>query len=346
LAALKKAVITGITGQDGAYLSALLLDKGYEVFGLVRRTSSTDLSRLEYLGIVRDVTLVEADMLEESTLARAIKDLQPDELYNLAAQSFVQASFDQPLYTTQVNAMGAARLLEAIRHNKPDTRFYQASTSEMFGAVEAHPQDEETPFHPRSPYGVAKLYAHWLTRNYREAFGLHASSGILFNHESPIRGQEFVTRKITSTLARIRCGSDEVLELGNLEARRDWGYAGDYVQGMWQMLQRDKPGDFVLATGETHSVREFVDEAANCLDFSLRWSGKGNEETATDNGTGRTLVRVNPLHYRPSEVSLLIGDASKAKRELGWKPGVSFSELVKRMVRADLDMAMRAAALP
>lgn len=336
MATSKRAIITGITGQDGAYLSALLLDKGYEVFGLVRRTSSTDLSRLEYLGVARDVTLVEADMLEESTLVRAVKDFQPDELYNLAAQSFVQVSFDQPLYTTQVNAMGTARLLEAIRHNKPDTRFYQASTSEMFGAVQTTPQNEETPFHPRSPYGVAKLYAHWLTRNYREAFGLHASSGILFNHESPLRGPEFVTRKITSTLARIRCGSDEVLELGNLEARRDWGYAGDFVRGMWLMLQQDEPEDFVLATGEAHSVRHFVELAAANLDYDLEWSGAELEEIGVDSKTGRMLVRINPKFHRPAEVEILKGDASKARKVLGWTPEVSLEQLIGTMVEADL----------
>lgn len=326
-------------GQDGAYLSALLLEKGYEVSGLVRRTSSTDLSRLEYLGVARDVTLVEADMLEESTLVRAVRDLQPDELYNLAAQSFVAASFDQPLYTTQVNAMGTARLLEAIRHHKPDTRFYQASTSEMFGAVRTTPQNEETPFHPRSPYGVAKLYAHWLTRNYREAFGLHASSGILFNHESPIRGPEFVTRKITSTLARIRCGSDEVLELGNLEARRDWGYAGDYVRGMWLMLQQDKPDDFILATGEAHTVREFVELVSARLGYDLEWSGAGLEEIGVDCKTGCTLVSINPKFHRPAEVDLLTGNPSRARKGLGWTPEVTFEQLVGMMIDADLDRA-------
>lgn len=336
MAASKRAIITGITGQDGAYLSALLLDKGYEVFGLVRRTSSTDLSRLEYLGVGHDVKLVEADMLEESTLVRLVRELRPDEVYNLAAQSFVQVSFDQPLYTTQVNAMGTARLLEAIRHNKPDTRFYQASTSEMFGAVQTTPQNEETPFHPRSPYGVAKLYAHWLTRNYREAFGLHASSGILFNHESPLRGSEFVTRKIISTLARIRCGSDEVLELGNLEARRDWGYAGDFVRGMWLMLQQDEPEDFVLATGEAHSVRHFVELAAANLDYDLEWSGAELEEIGVDSKTGRMLVRINPKFRRPAEVELLKGDASKARKVLGWTPEVSLEQLIGMMVEADL----------
>jgi GDPmannose 4,6-dehydratase len=337
---MKKALITGITGQDGAYLSKLLLEKGYEVHGAYRRSASVNLWRLEELGITESIKFHAFDLLEYSNIQRTLEKIQPDEVYNLAAQSFVALSFEQPLYTGDVDALGVTRMLESIRTVNPKIRFYQASTSEMFGKVQAIPQTESTPFYPRSPYGVAKLYAHWMTINYREAYGMHASSGILFNHESPFRGIEFVTRKITSTLARIKCGQATVLELGNLDAKRDWGFAKDYVEGMWRMVQAETPDDYVLATGETHSVRDFVNWAALGIGIDLEWHGSGETEQAKDE-TGKVLVRINPEYYRPAEVELLIGNPEKATRALGWKQSINISELVTMMVQADLERVQK-----
>ena len=331
----KVALITGITGQDGAYLAKLLLDKGYVVYGGVRRSSTNNLVRLNTLGIDQAVKLVPFELTEFSNVLREIGELKPDEIYNLGAQSFVGVSFDQPIYTAQVDALAATRILEAIRAASPETRFYQASSSEMFGKVLQTPQTEETPFYPRSPYGVAKLYAHWITVNYREAFGLHATSGILFNHESPLRGPEFVTRKVTLALARIKHGFQEVLELGNLDARRDWGFAGDYVEGMWRMLQQDDPEDYVLATGATHSIREFVERTGATLGYDLIWEGEGENTIGIDRGTGKILVRVNPEFYRPAEVDLLLGDPTKAQQKLNWRCSTDFNGLVDMMARSD-----------
>jgi GDPmannose 4,6-dehydratase len=313
----RTALITGITGQDGSYLAEFLLEKGYRVVGMVRRTSTVNFDRIKH--IQDQVEIVQGDLLDQSSLMEIIREHQPDEVYNLAAQSFVPTSFSQPVLTGEFTALGVTRLLEAIRHVKPDTRFYQASSSEMFGKVVEVPQRETTPFHPRSPYGVAKVYGHWITVNYRESYGMFACSGILFNHESPRRGLEFVTHKVTHAAARIKLGLQHELRLGNLEARRDWGYAGDYVRGMWLMLQQDQPDDYVLATGETHSVRELCEVAFDHL--GLDW---------------RDYVVVDPKHYRPAEVDLLIGDASKARRVLGWEPCVRFDQLVRMMVDADL----------
>jgi len=313
----RTALITGITGQDGSYLAEFLLEKGYRVVGMVRRTSTVNFDRIKH--IQDQVEIVQGDLLDQSSLMEIIREHQPDEVYNLAAQSFVPTSFSQPVLTGEFTALGVTRLLEAIRHVKPDARFYQASSSEMFGKVVEVPQRETTPFHPRSPYGVAKVYGHWITVNYRESYGMFACSGILFNHESPRRGLEFVTHKVTHAAARIKLGLQHELRLGNLEARRDWGYAGDYVRGMWLMLQQDQPDDYVLATGETHSVRELCEVAFDHL--GLDW---------------RDYVVVDPKHYRPAEVDLLIGDASKARRVLGWEPCVRFDQLVRMMVDADL----------
>lgn len=332
----KKAIITGIAGQDGAYLAKLLLDKGYRVLGGDRR-SSRQSSRLDYLGIADAVERVDLELSEFTNIARLIQAEQPDEVYNLAAQSFVGTSWEQPLTTTDVNANGVLRVLEAIRTFSPETRFYQASTSEMFGAIEA-PQRETTPFYPRSPYGVSKLFAHWITKNYRESFGLKASSGILFNHESPLRGREFVTRKISVAMARIALGEQDVLELGNLDAQRDWGFAGDYVEGMWRIINAEPRDDYVLATGETHTIREFASLAAGQLGITLEWQGEGVEEKGIDTSTGKTLVQVNPRFFRPAEVDLLLGDPSRAQNELGWERKVSFPQLVEMMVREDYNL--------
>jgi GDPmannose 4,6-dehydratase len=337
----KKALITGITGQDGAYLAKLLLDKGYHVCGAYRRSASANPWRLERLGIEKDVEMVPLDLLEFTNILRCIEHAQPDELYNLAAQSFVGLSFEQPLYTSDVDGMGVLRLLEVLRTVNPEIKFYQASTSEMFGKVQAIPQNEETPFYPRSPYGVAKLYAHWMCKNYREAYGMHAASGILFNHESPLRGLEFVTRKATVALARIHCGLQDVLELGNMDAKRDWGFAGDYVEGMWRMLQHDVADDFVLATGETWTVREFVERAAQAIGFDLVWEGEAEHSIGIDRKSGKTIVRVNPEFYRLTEVDLLIGDSSKARNVLGRKPATSFDELVTMIAESDMAWVRR-----
>lgn len=335
----KVALITGITGQDGAYLSKLLLDKGYKVFGAYRRTASLNLWRMEELGIAKEVKLVPIDLLEYSNIQRTLDEVKPDEVYNLAAQSFVALSFEQPIYTGEVDGLGVARLLEAIRIINPEMRFYQASTSEMFGKVQAIPQNENTPFYPRSPYGVAKLYAHWITINYREAYDMHNSCGILFNHESPLRGLEFVTRKITAGLAQIKHGRKSHVELGNIDAKRDWGFAGDYVEGMWMMLQQPHGDDYVLSTGETHSVREFVEVAADAAGFDIVWEGKEEKTKGIDTKTGQVIVEVNPEFYRPSEVEFLLGDAKKAHDKLGWKPKVNFRQLVEMMMEADLSRA-------
>lgn len=334
----KKALITGITGQDGAYLAQLLLEKGYTVYGTYRRTSSVNFWRIEELGIDAHpaLHLVEYDLTDLSASIRLLQTTGVTEVYNLAAQSFVGVSFEQPLTTTEITGIGALNLLEAIRIVNTEIRFYQASTSEMFGKVQAVPQIESTPFYPRSPYGVAKLYAHWMTINYRESYGIFGCSGILFNHESPLRGREFVTRKITDSVAKIKLGKLDVLELGNMDAKRDWGFAKEYVEGMWRMLQADKPDTFVLATNRTETVRDFVTMAFKAADIQLQWSGEGEHETATCAKTGKLLVRVNPKFYRPAEVELLIGDPAKAKKVLGWEPKTTLEELCQMMVEADL----------
>lgn len=331
---MKKALITGITGQDGSYLAELLLEKGYKVYGIKRRTSSLSYGNASHL--IDKVEIIYADMTDLSSLIRAVSITQPDEVYNLAAQSFVQTSWEQPDLTAQTDGMGALYMLEAIRIAKPDAKFYQASTSEMFGLVQEIPQKETTPFYPRSPYGVAKLYGHWITVNYRESFNIYACSGILFNHESERRGKEFVTRKITSSAARIKAGLEETLELGNLDSKRDWGHAKDYVRAMWLMLQQDKPDDYVVATGETRTVREFAQAAFNAVNIDIEWHGEGVNETGVNKATGKTVVKVNPKFFRPAEVELLIGDPSKAETKLGWKREISFHELVKRMTVHDL----------
>ncbi len=337
----KRALITGVTGQDGAYLAQLLLREGYEVFGAFRRTASVNLWRLAELGIENDVQMAPFDLLEFTNILRTVERIQPDEIYNLAAQSFVALSFEQPLFTSDSDALGVARILEVIRTVNPKIRFYQASTSEMFGKAQQVPQDEGTPFYPRSPYGVAKLYGHWMTVNYREAHGIFTASGILFNHESPLRGLEFVTRKITSSLARIKHGQQDVLSLGNLSATRDWGFAGDYVRAMHMMLQQEEPADFVISTGEAHTVEEFAHLAASGAGFELEWEGEGVERQGRDRRTGRTIVQVNEDYYRLSEVELLLGNSSRARDELRWSPGVKFEGLVEQMIRTDLDRAAK-----
>jgi len=334
----KTALITGITGQDGAYLAQLLLEKGYLVYGTYRRTSSVNFWRIEELGIQSHphLSLVEYDLTDLGSSIRLLQNTAPDEIYNLAAQSFVGVSFEQPVTTAEITGIGPVNLLEAIRIVNPSIRFYQASTSEMFGKVQAVPQKEDTPFYPRSPYGVAKLYAHWMTVNYRESYGIFGSSGILFNHESPLRGREFVTRKITDSVAKIHLGQLDVLELGNLDAKRDWGYAKEYVEGMWRILQADHPDTYVLATNRTETVRDFVSMAFKAIDVALEWSGAADQGIGTCKKTGKVLVRVNPKFYRPAEVELLIGDPAKALRELGWKPETTLEQLCQMMVEADL----------
>lgn len=333
----KVALITGIRGQDGAYLAKFLLEKGYVVYGADRRSGDASFWRLRELGIEKDVKIVYMDLLELTNIMRVIEKVKPDEVYNLAAQSFVQVSFEQPILTAEVDALGVLRLLEALRQIKPDTKFYQASTSEMFGKAKEIPQNEETPFYPRSPYGVAKLFGHWITVNYRESYNMFACSGILFNHESPLRGLEFVTRKITYSLARIKYGLQEKLVLGNLEAKRDWGYAPEYVEAMWLMLQQKEPDDYVIGTGETHSVKEFVEKAAEIAGFKIEWEGDGINTKGVDKKSGRVIVEVSPEFYRPAEVDILVADPSKAKEKLGWQPRTSFEELVRIMMEADLN---------
>lgn len=336
---MKKALITGITGQDAAYLAELLLGKGYKVFGTYRRTSSTNFWRIEELGIEDNPNLIllEYDLIDLSSAYRIISEVDPDEIYNLAAQSFVGVSFTQPIATAQITGIGTMNLLEAIRTINPNIKFYQASTSEMFGKVQAIPQNEETPFHPRSPYGVAKVFAHWATLNYQESYNLFATSGILFNHESPLRGKEFVTRKITDAVAKIHLGKQSIIELGNMDAKRDWGFAKEYVDGMYKMLQIDEPGTFVLATNKTQTVRDFVSLAFNAIDVNIVWKGKNENEIGKDSITGKTLIKVNPKFYRPAEVELLIGDASKANEKLNWKPKTTLKELCDMMVKKDIE---------
>lgn len=335
---MKTAIVTGITGQDGAYLTKLLLEKGYKVFGTYRRLSSMNMWRIQELGVNKhpNLQLMEYDLADFGASIRLIEKCEPDEIYNLAAQSFVGVSFDQPVVTSLITGLGPLNLLEAIRIVNPKVKYYQASTSEMFGKVQEIPQNENTPFYPRSPYGVAKLYAHWMTINYRESYNIFGCSGILFNHESPLRGMEFVTRKITHQVAMIKAGLAETLELGNMNAKRDWGYAGDYVEGMWQMLQADSPDTYVLATNKTTTVREFVKMSFAEVGIALDFKGKGADEVGVDATSGKVLVRVNPHFYRPAEVDLLIGDHTKATKILGWRPTVQLEELCSMMVRADV----------
>ena len=344
---MKKALITGITGQDGSYLTELLLDKDYEVHGIIRRASSFNTDRIDHLFEDphignKSLFLHHGDMTDSSNLNRLIEKIQPDEIYNLAAQSHVQVSFEVPEYTAEVDGIGTLRLLDAIKESGIKTRFYQASTSELYGGLPGtEPQNEETPFYPRSPYSAAKLYAYWVTVNYREAYGLFTCNGILFNHESPRRGETFVTRKITRAVAAITAGKQEKLYLGNLDAKRDWGYAGDYVEGMWLMLQQEKPGDYVLATGETHTVREFVELAFQEVGIEIEWKGQGISEKGYSKKDGKVLIQINPRYFRPTEVEVLLGDPKKAEVQLGWKRKVSFNELVSMMVKADRDVYLK-----
>lgn len=333
----KTAFITGITGQDGAYLADLLLKKGYKVYGGYRRTSSPNFWRIEELNIKNDVELMEVDILDTGNLIRTFDKIKPDEVYNLAAQSFVAVSFEKPVLTGEITAIGVTRVLEAIRIVDPNIKFYQASSSEMFGQVQEIPQKETTPFYPKSPYATAKLYGHWLTINYRESYNIFGCSGILFNHESPLRGIEFVTRKVSDAIARIKLGKQDSFEIGNMDAKRDWGYAQEYVEGMWLMLQQPKPKDYILATNENHSVREFIEHAFNHVGITIEWKGSGVNEKGIDTQTGKTLVRINPKFFRPGEVEQLLGDYSLAKNELGWEPKVKFKELVQIMVQRDLE---------
>ncbi len=334
----KIAMITGITGQDGGYLAKFLLEKGYRVIGLYRRAATDTLGKIKEHGILDQIELVDFELLEFTNICRVVKKYQPDEFYNLAAQSFVGVSWEEPIYTSQACALSVVYMLEAIREFSPHTRFYQASTSEMFGMAQEVPQTEKTPFYPRSPYGCAKLMAHWMVVNYRESFGIHASSGILFNHESPMRGKEFVTRKITYHLAKMYLGiTDEPLELGNLNAKRDWGYAGDYIKMMWLMLQQEKADTYVIATGETHTIREFVNEVCSNIGYDIVWEGENENEIGKDKNTGKILVKVNPKFYRPAEVELLLGDPSKAEKVLGWKRNVNYKQLAKMMIESDID---------
>ena len=345
---MKKALITGITGQDGAYLAELLLEKGYEVHGVKRRSSLFNTDRIDHL--YQDpheenpkFVLHHGDLTDTSSLIRIIQEVQPDEIYNLAAQSHVAVSFEEPEYTANSDALGALRILEAIRilGLEKKTKYYQASTSELFGEVQETPQNEKTPFHPRSPYAVAKLYAYWITINYREAYGIYACNGILFNHESPIRGETFVTRKITRALARIKLGLQDSLFLGNMDAKRDWGHAKDYVEMQWLMLQQDEPEDFTISTGVQYTVRDFVNIAAKELDIELKWDGCGVDETGMDINTGKIIVRVDSRYFRPTEVETLLGDSTKAREKLGWTPKISFEQLVKEMVTCDLNDAKK-----
>lgn len=336
---MKRALITGVTGQDGSYLAELLLEKGYEVYGIMRRKSVVDYGNVDH--IKDKIHFIYADMTDPVSLISAMKISQADEVYNLAAQSFVATSWDTPLGTADIDGLGVTNMLEAIRTVKPEARFYQASTSEMFGKVQAIPQCETTPFYPRSPYGVAKLYGHWITKNYRESYGMYACSGILFNHESERRGKEFVTRKITDAVARIKQGVQECLELGNMDAKRDWGHSKDYVKAMWLMLQQDEADDYVIATNETRTVREFVDTAFKHVDMDIVWEGEGVNEVGKDKTTGKVVVKVNPQFFRPAEVELLIGNPEKAEKALGWEREISFADLVERMVKNDMELVVK-----
>ena len=335
---MKKALITGITGQDWAYLAQHLLKEGYEVYGAARRNSNYNTERLEILGVDKDVKIKEFELLEETNIRNVIESVKPDEVYNLGAQSFVGASFDTPLYTAEVTGLGTLRVLEAIRSISPETKFYQASSSEMFGKVMETPQNEETPFYPRSPYGVAKVYSHFITMNYRESYNIFGCCGILFNHESPLRGNEFVTKKISKAIARIKKGKQDQLVLGNLDAKRDWGFAGDYVEAMHLMLQSEKPDDYVVSTGETHSVREFVEVTLNHAGIDFEWSGEGVDTVAIAKDSGKKIVVCSKDFYRPAEVDLLLGDCSKATKELGWKPKTKFESLAEMMIKYELNL--------
>lgn len=332
----KRALITGITGQDGSYLAELLLEKEYEVYGIMRRKSVVDYGNVEH--IKDKIHFIYADMTDPISLINAMKISKVDEIYNLAAQSFVGTSWEQPLATADIDALGVTNILEAIRLVKPEARFYQASTSEMFGLVQEMPQSEKTPFYPRSPYGVAKLYGHWITKNYRESYNLYACSGILFNHESERRGKEFVTRKITNAAAHIKQGVQEYLELGNLDSKRDWGHSKDYVRAMWLMLQQETPDDYVIATNETRTVREFVETAFSHIGIAIEWKGTGVDEIGIDKATGKTIIKINPQYFRPAEVDVLLGNPAKAEKNLNWKREISFTELVKRMVDHDMEL--------
>ena len=333
---MKRALITGINGQDGSYLAELLLEQGYEVYGLMRRKSVVDYGNVEH--IKDKINFIYGDMTDLVSLVNAMKVSKADEVYNLAAQSFVGTSWEQPVATADIDALGVTNMLEAIRLVKPEARFYQASTSEMFGLFQEIPQKETTPFYPRSPYGVAKLYGHWITKNYRESYDMYACSGILFNHESERRGKEFVTRKITDAVARIKLGVQDHLELGNMDSKRDWGHSKDYVRAMWLMLQQDKADDYVIATNETRTVREFVETAFACVDINIKWEGQGVDEVGIDAATGKVVVRINPKFFRPAEVDILIGDPKKAESKLGWERHVSFKELVERMIKNDMKL--------
>ena len=338
---MKKALITGITGQDGSYLAEQLLEKGYQVHGMIRRSSSFNTSRIDHIYNNHNLKLHYGDVTDSSNVNRLLEKIGPDEIYNLAAQSHVQVSFEMPEYTAQVDALGTLRFLDAIKEVglKEKTKFYQASTSELYGKVKETPQNENTPFHPRSPYGVAKIYGYWCVLNYREAYGIHACNGILFNHESPRRGETFVTRKITRAVGRIKEGLQDCLYLGNLDSKRDWGYAPEYTDMMWRILQQDNPDDYVCATGETHTIREFCVEAFKCVGINIKFYYNDVKEEGVDTKTGKSLIKIDPKYFRPSEVDLLLGDASKAERNLGWSPKVKFDELVRIMVKADLDLA-------
>ena len=336
---MKKALITGITGQDGSYLAELLLEKGYNVYGIIRRKSGVDYGNVSH--ITDKINFIYADMTDITSLINAMKISQADEVYNLAAQSFVGTSWEQPIATADIDALGVTNMLEAIRIVKPEARFYQASTSEMFGLVQELPQTEKTPFYPRSPYGVAKLYGHWITKNYRESYNMYACSGILFNHESERRGKEFVTRKITDAVARIKQGVQEHLELGNMDAKRDWGHAQDYVYAMWLMLQQGQADDYVIATNETRTVREFVERAFAAVGITVQWNGEGVDEIGKDKATGATIVKINPKFFRPAEVEILLGNPAKADAILGWERKISFDNLVKRMVENDMELVRK-----
>jgi GDPmannose 4,6-dehydratase len=332
---MKKAFVTGITGQDGAYLAQILLEAGYKVYGGIRRTSTHNLWRLERLGIARDIELVNFELLESSNIQKVISQIQPDEFYNLAAQSFVGVSFEQPLYTASASGLSVMTILDALKTYSPHTKFYQASTSEMFGKVQEIPQTEKTPFHPRSPYGVAKLFAHWATINYRESYNMFASTGILFNHESPLRGEEFVTRKITKGLVAIKKGELDVLELGNLDAKRDWGFARDYCEGIYKVLQHHEADDFILATGRTHSIKDFIVLACEALNIKIEFVGAGESTQVIDLARNKAIIQVNPKFYRPCEVDLLVGDPTKAQNILNWSPQTSFEDLVRVMLNEE-----------
>ena len=332
----KTALITGVTGQDGAYLARLLLAKGYHVFGTERAQQPTERARLDWLGVAGDLTIVQLELTDSGQIQRVLDRVAPDEIYHLAAQSFVHASFEQPIYAGEVTGLAVARILEALRNSRAKARFYQASTSELFGNAKTSPQDEETPFHPRSPYAIAKLYGHHITVNYREAYGLHTSCGILFNHESPLRPAQFITRKVTLAFARMAAGHNVTLQVGNLDAARDWGFAGDYVEGMWRMVQQPKGDDFVLATGVAHTVRQLIETAAACVDLAIEWRGSGSAAEGIERKSGRVLVQIDPAFYRPADITLTVGNPAKAARELGWHAALNFEKLIAMMIEADL----------